>query len=114
MPVWRHFMPLKSARFLIGRLNQPKACGLAPPIGQPTTFSLRMSTRSANILKLSCSVRLAGQVDWNLYVFTPAGAAGCCAPAGAAKVAATANAISEKVFFMVPPSPRYDDVRRPA
>jgi len=25
MPVWRHFMPLKSARFLIGRLNQPKA-----------------------------------------------------------------------------------------
>ncbi len=28
MPVWRHFMPLKSARFLIGRLNQPKACGL--------------------------------------------------------------------------------------
>jgi hypothetical protein len=25
-----------------------------------------LSTRSAKYLKLSCSVRLAGQVDWNL------------------------------------------------
>ncbi len=40
MPVWRHFMPLKSARFLIGRLNQPNACGPDGRIGNAITFSL--------------------------------------------------------------------------
>ena len=40
MPVWRHFMPLKSARFLIGRLNQPKACGLDGCAGHTVTGSL--------------------------------------------------------------------------
>ena len=40
MPVWRHFMPLKSARFLIGRLNQPNACGLDGRIGKAMTLSL--------------------------------------------------------------------------
>ena len=33
MPVCRHFMPLKSARFLIGLLNQPNACGPEGRIG---------------------------------------------------------------------------------
>ena len=40
MPVCRHFMPLKSARFLIGRLNQPKACGPEGRIGIHCTLSL--------------------------------------------------------------------------
>ena len=39
MPVWRHFMPLKSARFLIGRLNQPKACGPEGRIGSQKMLS---------------------------------------------------------------------------
>ena len=40
MPVWRHFMALKSARLLIGRLNQPNACGLVGCPGITYTFSL--------------------------------------------------------------------------
>ena len=39
MPVWRHFMPLKSARSLIGRLNQPIACGLGGMLGNATRLS---------------------------------------------------------------------------
>src|SRR2546422_199328 len=87
MPVWRHFMPLKSARLLIGRLNQPNTCGLAPPVA--------FSRRSGNLMKLSCRVRLAGQVDWNLRFFTLLVAgAGCCADAAAANASAAAVALT--------------------
>ena len=40
MPVWRHFMPLKSSTLWIGFLNQPSACGLAGRIGKAMTLSL--------------------------------------------------------------------------
>ncbi len=43
MPVWRHFMPFRSARFLIGRLNQPNACGVVGSVGKPMMFILRTS-----------------------------------------------------------------------
>jgi hypothetical protein len=41
MPVCRHFMPLKSARFFTGRLNQPNACGPDGRIGIQCTFRLQ-------------------------------------------------------------------------
>jgi hypothetical protein len=50
-PVWRHFMPLKSARFFTGRLNQPKACGPEGRIGNHCT--LRFSTFWKNSLHSS-------------------------------------------------------------
>jgi hypothetical protein len=44
-------------------------------------------------LKLSCSVRLAGQVDWNLRFFV-------CALAENATIAAAANTVSDNALFM--------------
>src|SRR5688572_27311094 len=58
-----------------------------------------LSMRSAKKRKLSCSVRLAGQVDCILSCL----AAGCCACAENASAAETATALRDNTFFIGPP-----------
>src|SRR5574341_1172522 len=61
-----------------------------------------LSTRSAKNLKLSCSVRLAGQVDCILRFF------GCCAAAPAAKPRAAASATTRITGLCIEGLPCHD------
>src|SRR5688500_8869465 len=51
-----------------------------------------LSTRSAKYRKLSCSVRLAGQVDWNFRFLVCGWATAAVAPASARANAASTDA----------------------
>ena len=62
-----------------------------------------LSTLSANSLKWSCAVELAGQLDCILRLRTPAGA-GCWPIAGSAKASATAASINFLAVFIGTPS----------
>ena len=76
MPVWRHFMPLKSARFLIGRLNQPNACGPDGRIGIQCDVELELLLEELlHELDAAAVVHPADGVD-HVHAEGAAGAAG--------------------------------------
>src|SRR6266850_1159598 len=96
-----------SSTFLLVASSTSKGGTICPPgiasILIPPWVSL--STRSANILKCSCSVLLAGQVDCILIAFTAGAGAAVCAAASRLNPAVNANATAAAIELLLMTSP---------